>query len=318
MHTKEIEQFYMEKQEKMVAELKQNFEAQVSQMRTALENDIMEVGHASQRAVAAEIENFKRHRLPAITSLLSPLNIAHSTNELNNEFVQNQQTTTTQIPVQHSQSKLDRAFDAIDTNNDGVITRAEFAASMLQQQQQLLPQQYAQQMQPTSHLSQSQSQNQIHQMSPFVATPLQPNTQQTPSATSQQQMQRDFEAIMSQLHQNRQNSRAAAKAPSDVSLFAPDHSSHSTYNIPNHDESTISQLQTSLTELSHHGTGGPQEDLLEQNLAKTLHFRSAKQEQDMNRAASSVVHRPEPSQHTRPPQSMGKFNSSLVMSPIQS
>merc|ERR1712216_51654 len=278
MHTKEIEQFYMEKQEKMVAELKQNFEAQVSQMRTALENDIMEVGHASQRAVAAEIENFKRHRLPAITSLLSPLNIAHSTNELNNEFVQNQQTTTTQIPVQHSQSKLDRAFDAIDTNNDGVITRAEFAASMLQQQQQqqLLPQQYAQQMQP------------------------------------------DFEAIMSQLHQNRQNSRAAAKAPSDVSLFAPDHSSHSTYNIPNHDESTISQLQTSLTELSHHGTGGPQEDLLEQNLAKTLHFRSAKQEQDMNRAASSVVHRPEPSQHTRPPQSMGKFNSSLVMSPIQS
>ena len=50
--------------------------------RGLIENDIMEVGRASQRAVQAEIENFKRHRLPAISSLLSPLNIAHSAKEL--------------------------------------------------------------------------------------------------------------------------------------------------------------------------------------------------------------------------------------------
>jgi len=76
MHTREIEGFYVKKQQELLQELKDNFEQEVGKLRAKLERDIVEVNQASQRAVKAEVDNFKLHRLPAITSLLAPAQMA--------------------------------------------------------------------------------------------------------------------------------------------------------------------------------------------------------------------------------------------------
>jgi len=91
-------------------------------------------------------------------------------------------------------------------------------------------------------------------------------------------MQRDFEAIMSQLHQNRQQQRGGSKPATDATPFTAQDSHNagpsSHYSVPNHNENSISQLQSSLHDLTQ--SGGPKEDLLERNLAKSLRFRPNK------------------------------------------
>eukprot|EP00658_Telonema_sp_P-2_P018350 TRINITY_DN17197_c0_g2_i1.p1 TRINITY_DN17197_c0_g2~~TRINITY_DN17197_c0_g2_i1.p1 ORF type:complete len:784 (-),score=211.55 TRINITY_DN17197_c0_g2_i1:388-2739(-) len=262
MHTKEIEKFYLEKQEKMVTELRQNFETQVNQMRAALENDIMEVGRASQRAVEAEVENFKRHRLPAITSLLSPLNIAQAGNELQQQ--QQQPAVQLQQSLQQSAAQLqaNKMFDAIDKNNDGVITRSEFAASMLQSHTQQIPPQSTPQRPPV--------QPQQPLQSPF--NPATPQHNAAPTTSTQQQMQRDFEAIMSQLHQNRQQHRVPKQIAESPQLYHNTEMATSGGQNPfggHVGEGSVAQMQASLSDLAM-----PKEDLLEQNLSTSLHFRS--------------------------------------------
>ena len=71
LHTREIESFYRTQQQEQLQGLKDSFEREVGKLRAKLERDIVEVNSASQRAVQAEIENFRLHRLPAITSLLT-------------------------------------------------------------------------------------------------------------------------------------------------------------------------------------------------------------------------------------------------------
>lgn len=237
LHTREIESFYASKQQELRQELQDNFEKEVAKLRSQLDRDLMEVSQASQRAINAEVENFRMHRLPAITSLLAPSSFASgdapgsqapaATSTIPGV---NSAIVPTSAPLQgFAGNDATDVFSAIDVNRDGVIDRREFEMAMSGPQNQVVGQMMTAAGQPSTP---SQAPTHNH---PSHSNQMKGSTSNE-AQQQHQQLQKDYEAIMAQL-----------QAVSQPQPQAPSHiRSHAQQNIPQQAHSSGNAQQPSL------------------------------------------------------------------------